>query len=272
MFIRFLLPILLFSLTPTLNNCWFGSKSKPSYPVSGKLVKDMNEQELNLVLEYGKIVDDSELVFKCYFYLIGLSGQQATIKTYKLGLADYLFQREDYEKASIGYEEFFLLYPGSQEAEYAQYKSILCSFFLCLSSDRDQTQTLKTISLVQFFLARAKDTKFIDESKEMYITCRKKLFEHEVHVFAHYISRNKFTSAQKRIEHIEKNFTDIADLDLYVSYCKEMMEICKNPNTCPFFLKFDLKNALIKKDKPVSTTTPEEQKTSIKNTTAFFLA
>lgn len=259
-------------MTPATSNCWFGSKPKPSYPVKDKLVKDMNEQELSQVLEYGKTIDDSELVFKCYFYLISLSGQQGTIKTYKLGLADYCFQRQDYEKASIGYEEFFLLYPGSQEAEYAQYKSILCSFFLCLSSDRDQTQTLKTISLVQFFLARAKNEKFIEESKEIHTTCRKKLFEHEAHVFAHYISRQKFTSAKKRIEYIEKNFTDISDLDLYISYCKEMMETCKNPKTCPFFLKFDLKDALVKKEVAAETKTPEEQKTALKNTTAFFLA
>jgi len=271
MLIRLLLPCLLFSLTPTLNHplFGFGSKTKIAYPVPNKYVKDMNEEELNKVLEYGKNVNDSELVFKCYFYLIGMSAQQGTIKTYKLGLADYCFDREDYEKASQGYEEYFMLYPGSKEAEYTQYKSILCSFYLCLASDRDQTQTLKTISLIQFFLQRAKNEIFINEAKEIYTTCRQKLFEHEVHVFAHYISRQKFTSAQKRIEYLEKNFHDIAHVQEYITYCKDMMELMKNPQTRPFFLKFDLKNALIKKD---VVKIEDEKVADVQKTTAFFLA
>ncbi|MFA5998390.1 MAG: outer membrane protein assembly factor BamD [Candidatus Babeliales bacterium] len=277
MLIRLLLPCLLFSITPLLNqakyNPLFGSmlvSTKPPYPCPGKLVKNMDEQELRQVLEYGKIVKDGELVHKTYFYLFKISTEQSAIKEYKLGLADYCFLQEDYEKASGCYEDFFMLYPGSKEAAYSQYKSILCSFYLSLSADRDQTATHKTISLINFFLMKETDQKFIDEVKTIYTTCRERLFKHEAHVFENYIKQQKFLSAEKRLEYIEKNFQDIKNIKEYEIYLKEMLELTKNPDTRPFLVRFDLKNALSKKASDKKEVT--EKKSALRKISSFFLA
>lgn len=277
MLIRFLLLCLFFSLTPLKNytkyNPLFGSlfvSTKPAYPCPGKLIKNMNEQELVKVLEYAKIVKDSELVHKAYSYLFKVSTDQNAIKEYKLGLADFCFAEEGYEKAAAFYEDFFMLYPGSKEAQYCQYKAILCSFYLGLSADRDQTQTNRTVSLISLFLLKATDQKLIDEVKTIYTTCRQRLFNHEVYVFEHYIKQQKYQSAEKRLEYIEKNFQDIDHIKEYEIYLKEMLQLTKNPATRPFLVKFDLKDALPKKNPSKQDET--EKKSTLRKITSFFLA
>ena len=271
MFIYAAFITLLCIITPHENytkfNPLFGVRADRAYPVPDKLIKDMNENELSLVLEYAKNIDDTDLVFKCFFHLMAIAKQQVTLKKYKLDLADYCFTLQDYPKASICYEEFFILFPGSQEAEYSQYKSILCSFYLTLASDRDQTQSQKTISLIQLFLARAKNPKFIQETKDMYTTCRKKLFEHEIHVLEYYLSKQKFISAEQRLAYIEKNFSDIVNIDKYLTYCKNTLETVKNQATRPFMVKLNLSQALSN-----NSAEPIEQPSVLDKLTSFFLA
>jgi len=241
------------------------NKEKPVYPCAHKLIKNMNIDELKLVREYAKTIQDNELVFKTYYHLINLTTKHEEIKTYKLELADYCFQMENYTKASIVYEEFCILYPGSQESEYTQYKLILCTFNLSLSADRDQSLTHKVINLIEVFLTRAKNQKFIDETKTIFNTCKKRLFEHEAFVFETYIKQQKFIGAQKRLEYIEQKFQDIPNFDFYVTYLKNILELTKNPKTRPFKIHFDINNALIKTEKKVHSS-------AIKRAISFFVA
>lgn len=225
--------------------------AKPVYPFPKILVKDQDENQLEQTLVYAKAVDDKELIFKAFFYLISQSKSQEKIKHYKIDYADYTFGIEDYEKALMGYEEFGMLYPGSAEAEYAQYKAILCNFFLSLSFDHDQTLTQRTVSSCLLFLQKVKDEKFLKETENIYKSCRQRLFDHEVYVLETYLKLKKFSSARKRIEYIEKEFKDIANLEKYVAYLNRAFEIVKNPSTRPFIIQLDLKNALVEKKEQV---------------------
>lgn len=258
-------------ITPQISckyNHLFSTEStpgKPPYPVPGKLVKNMNEEELEKVLVYAKIVKDVELAYKVFFYLISQSKSQDIIKTYKLDYGDYAFEQEDYEKALAAYEDFAQHYPGSTQAEYARYKIIVCTFFLSLSFDRDQTQTHRTISLCLLFAQKAKNEKFLAEVQKTYNTCRKRLFDHEVYVLETYLKQVKISSAQHRLEYIQKEFTDIAHLQEYVEYLSKFIETVKEPKTRPFFIQVNLKNALSKTDKQVDAS-------SVQKTTSFFLA
>lgn len=228
--------------------------AKPVYPFPKIFLKDQTEEQLEQTLVYAKLVEDKELIFKTFFHLISQSKSQEKIKHYKIDYADYTFGIEDYEKSLMAYEEFCMLYPGSVEAEYAQYKAILCNFFLSLSFDRDQTLTQRTISSCLLFLQKVKDEKFLKETDNIYKSCRQRLFDHEVYIFETYLKLKKFSSARKRLEYIEKEFKDIAHLSEYVAYCNEVYEVIKNPKTRPFVIQLKLENALIaKKDKKVIT-------------------
>lgn len=241
-------------------------KESKSYPVPGKMLKNMNAQELDKIIVYAKETGDSDLAFKAFYHIINVLQDHNQIKTYKLDLADYCFGLEDWTKAASRYEEFCLLYPGCDQSEYAQYKLILCTFYLTLSADRDQSDTIKTLNLITHFLKRAKEPKFISEMESIYKTCRKRLFEHEVLVFETSLQQQKFTGAQKRIEHIESSFPDISDIEKYVAYLKEMLELVKNPETRPFIVKVNLKNALSPKVKKIV------QKSDVAKAVSFFVA
>lgn len=241
-------------------------KTSKSNPVPGKMVKNMNAQELHKIIVYAKESHDSDLAFKAFYHIINILQDHNQIKVYKLDLADYCYSLEDWAKAGTRYEEFCLLYPGSAESEYAQYKLILCTFYLSLAADRDQTATTKTLNLITHFLKRAKNQKFVSEMESIFKTCRQRLFEHEVVVLDTLLKQQKFTGAQKRLEYIEANFTDIENIDKYVSYLQEMFTLVKNPETRPFIFKLNVKNALTPKSKKAL------KKSDVQKAVSFFVA
>ena len=243
------------------------SEARPCNPHPSKLVKDMNEEELKSMLTYAKITDNKELVFKVFHFLMTVSTSQDNLKEYKLDLANYCYQLKDFEKASFVYEEFCSLYPGSQEMEYAQYKSILCWFFLSLDPSKDQTFTHKTILLIDTFLQTAKNKKFIDESNSIKQTCRKKLLEHEVHVFEHYCKQRKFTGAQKRLDYIKESFSDIEHIKEYIVYLEKMFDVSKNPKR-PFTFSITLQDALHSNEQSKKAKSAEKKQKSA----LYFLA
>lgn len=242
---------------------------KNSYPVPGKSIKNMNEEELLLVLEYGKNRKDRELVFKVFYHLLSVCQDHTKLKTYKLDLADYTYGLQEYEKASLRYEEFCLLYPGCNEAEYAEYKLILCTFYTSLEPYRDQTDTNRTISFINHFLHKAKDAKYIDEAKSIYTICRKRLFEHEVIVLENYLKQQKFVGSLKRLEYIEKNFQDIEHIEKYLEYLTRVYETVKDPVTRPFYFKIKLEDALVDEKQKAKKKVTED---NVAKTVSFFVA
>ncbi len=115
------------------------------------------------------------------------------------------------------------------------------------------------------FLQKAKDEKFITETKRMYASCRQRLFDHEVYVLETYLKLAKIKSALRRIDYIEKEFTDIAHLTENIAYFKDMTAIVENPKTRPFIIKLNLKYALVNKEnRPTAS--------KLRRLTSFFLA
>lgn len=242
---------------------------KNSYPVPGVSVKDMNEEQLLLVLEYAKTKQDKELVFKGYYHLLSVCSDHSKIKTYKLDLADYCYGLEDYEKASMKYEEFCLLYPGCNEAEYAEYKLILCTFYTSLEAHRDQTDTNRTINFIAHFLNKAKNEKFISEVQSIFKICRKRLLQHEVIVFEMNLKQKKFTGAQKRLEYIEQHFKDIDHIEKYLQHLQKIYEVCKEPKTRPFYFTIKLEDALIDEKEAAKK---KAKKVDLAKAVSFFVA
>ncbi len=241
-------------------------KQKLQHPVPGKSLKTMTAQELAQVIEYAKAIADSDLAFKAFYHIFSALDDHNQLKTYKLDLADYCYGLDSWEKAATRYEEFCLLYPGSEQAEYAQYKLILCTFYLSLNADKDQSSTIKTINLIIHFLKRAKNPKFMSEMESIFKTCRKRLLDHEVVVLETYLKQQKFIGAQTRIDYIKQNFQDISNIEKYIAYLEEMFALVQNPNTRPFTFKLNLDSALEQK----ITKTPK--KSGRQKAVSFFVA
>jgi len=131
-----------------------------------------------------------------------------------LEIADLLFDTGQLEKAEKIYNEFTLLYPGSNNVEYALYKAILCCFYATLSVDRDQTKTHETLALSDRFLKRAEVfTTHLDEVKKIAQQCNVKLAKNELVVAEFYLNKGyprSLNATQKRLELVRTTYLDKA--------------------------------------------------------------
>jgi len=151
---------------------------------------------------------DKESAVKFLKQMIKVCEDLPKLHDIMLELADALFDLGSLKEAELIYRQFCTFYPGTKEVEYAQYKSILCSFYLTLSPDRDQTKTKETLELAQKFLSR-KDTysTHITDVEKIAYECQEKLAESEIGIIDFYTHRGAYISAQQRIDHLRKEFT-----------------------------------------------------------------
>ena len=203
----------------------------PRCPYSSTPLKKLKAEQLEEVYVYTQTHKmDSAFMIDLLERLIALSDNHAGVKKYKLQLADTHYAVHHIEKAAACYEDFGVLYPGSNESEYTLYKAIVCMFEISLDPDRDQTNTKKTIALVKEFLKRAKQTELIDEANMIMQKCYDRLFDHEVYVFNFYAKKKNFVAAQMRLDYIAKTFTEtIKGLDQKIADLTEQLELRKNP-------------------------------------------
>lgn len=179
----------------------------PRCPHGSTPVKKMTLSMLNDIYDYSqKHKIDTHLFANILERLIALSDNHAGVKIYKLQYADAHFAMNHIAIAALYYEDFATLYPGSQEAEYALYKAVLCMFELCLSEDRDQSNTKKTIELAKEFLTRSPKEEYKKEIEATLLSCYNRLFDHEIYIFNFYLKRKKFTSARMRLDFMPKLF------------------------------------------------------------------
>lgn len=203
----------------------------PRCPYSNTPLKKLKAPQLEEVYAYTQTHKmDGAFLVDLLERLIALSDNHAGVKQYKLQLADKHYEMHHIEKAAACYEDFAVMYPGSNEAEYVLYKAMVCMFELSLDADRDQTNTKKTISLIKEFLKRAKTTELITEANSILQQCHQRLYDHEVYVFNFYAKKKNFVAAQMRLDYIAKSFTEtIADLQNKVADLAAQLELRKNP-------------------------------------------
>lgn len=203
----------------------------PHCPHGNTPVRKMTLQQLNDVYEYSeKHTIDLILLSNVLERLIALSENHAGVKKYKLQFADTHFQMNHLEIAAIYYEDFRTLYPSSNEAQYASFKSVGCMFQLSLSADRDQTNTKKTIALAKEFIKEYPEHSLHQEALDILATCYERLYDHEVYVFNFYVKRKKFTAAGMRLTFITTTFDQlIPDLEKKVCDLTTQLDLAQNP-------------------------------------------
>lgn len=230
---------------------WFRSAEKP---VQGTLIKDMNFQELVLMVDYAKNRKDESLLRRLYALMIAKPERPDILEPWRLEAADFLFTLKDYEHSGTLYKEFVDLYPGSPKAEYARYKYIICFFYLSLPAQKDQTRTLSVVDQCDIFLSRSQNKILLQEVTSIKLACRARLFEHEVSILETYLKHKRYRSAQLRLNYLQEHFTDIKNIEQFVVYLQTMLNLCLDKSTRPFIVKIKLQDALVKNEvKKVST-------------------
>ena len=111
----------------------------------------------------------------------------SNIGKFKILLADLYFKRGKYPQAQMLYQHYRQNYPADKKAEYAQYRSILSTFYQTLQTDCDQSLTQHAVNLCKLYLDRVIFQKFRKDVADIKNTCEHKIINKEVYVYNFYL-------------------------------------------------------------------------------------
>jgi outer membrane assembly lipoprotein YfiO len=184
-----------------------------------KTMSDMNYEELK-ARKNELLKTDKKTAIKYLERMSHMHTDYNELKSITLELAQLLFETEDYAKASHMYHNFTLLFPGSDEAEFALYQAILASFNMILDFEHDQSKTIETKEMAETFLERSSFTTYRKEVEEIILKCQKRLLDNEVGIFNFYIMRGNFIAAKSRLAGIKLAYGDSKIPDLSVCFAE----------------------------------------------------
>lgn len=182
-------------------------KQHVNQQLSTSNIKLMTYDDLIIAKKYYLELGYQDRAIKCLERMVGLTQDPTALNEIRLELADLFFDLGDFEKAGklyVGYLEF---YPGSINREYVEYKAILAHFYITLCSDRDQTETKKTVALTQSFLENGSlYAQYVQDVKEIQAKCYEKLVGSEMQVCGFYLRRGQTKAAEKRLAYINEHY------------------------------------------------------------------
>lgn len=186
------------------------TKVKKAIPAPAELyrnIKELSFDELSKLKDYSVATADKDLTIKVLEQMLTSSTDQSKLKELRLELADYYFEKGTINKAGKHYTNYITMYPGSDQREYAEYKSILCRFYATLDSDRDQTITKDTLRLTQEYLNKKEIyPTYVQDVSNIQRQCCLKLYESEMQIVQFYMTQEKYNSAQKRLDYVKSNY------------------------------------------------------------------
>lgn len=163
---------------------------------------DFEYEELVAAKNVQKEKGNNYVTIKYLEQLLKLCTDITLLSEHLLELADVLYADSQYQKSSLVYTQYCSLYPGSAKQEYALYRSAICSFSCILPIDRDQTKTEETLAITEIFLKQDHFKQYRDEVAHIQTKCYEHLAASECNICNFYITRNKFTAAEKRLTKI----------------------------------------------------------------------
>jgi outer membrane assembly lipoprotein YfiO len=163
---------------------------------------DFEYEELVQAKNEQKAKGSTHVTIKYLEQLLKICTDITLLSEHLLELADVLYEDNQYNKSSLVYTQYCSLYPGSAKQEYALYRSTLSSFACILPIDRDQTKTEETLGLTEVFLKQDHFKQYRDEVAHIQTKCYEHLAASECNICNFYITRNKFTAAEKRLAKI----------------------------------------------------------------------
>lgn len=171
-----------------------------------KTLSTMNFEELKKSKEELAKSGNKKTAIKYLERMVPICSDLNELKTIMLELAQLLYETEDYTKASKMYHEFTLLYPGSDEVEYAMYQAITSTFKLTLDAEHDQTKTVEAKELAQAFLDRSSFATYKKDVEAIAVQCEERLLESETNIFNFYMKRGNYVAAKTRLSTIKQAY------------------------------------------------------------------
>jgi outer membrane protein assembly factor BamD len=126
----------------------------------------------------------------------------------ELRTGDAYFQKEEYDQATVEYEEFLKRHPGSEEAPYATYKLALSYYKKIRTPDRDPTDTRLSLKWFNTFVEKYPDSPLVLDAREKILSCRNSLARREIYIGNFYSKRDNYRAAADRYKIVTSDYTD----------------------------------------------------------------
>lgn len=116
------------------------------------------------------------------------------------------FKNKDYIKTETNLNRFLNLYPASDLAPYAQYLLGLSFFDQIIEINRDQTSVTKALEIFKLILDRYPESIYAKDSYFKIIFLENRLAAKEIDIATTYLGLKKYISALKRLKYIVNNY------------------------------------------------------------------
>ncbi len=127
----------------------------------------------------------------------------------ELKIADAHYQLEDYEQATVAYENFEQLHPRNEAIPYVIYQIGRCYYNQLNTTDRDQTSAQKALAAFQRLIKQYPRDQYSIRAAEHIRTAQKSLAGHAYDVGVFYYKTKHYKAALNRFMTIISDYPDV---------------------------------------------------------------
>jgi outer membrane protein assembly factor BamD len=118
------------------------------------------------------------------------------------------YRRGNYDDTVSASNRYLTLYPGSDDASYAQYLIGSSYFHQIPDVTRDQDATKKAIASLQTIIDRYPDSEYADDARNKIIVARDQLAGKEMQIGRYYLEQRNYLSALNRFKAVLTDYQD----------------------------------------------------------------
>ena len=118
------------------------------------------------------------------------------------------YRRGDYTTAITTSNRYLTLYPGSDDAAYAQYIMGQSYYAQVKDVTRDQESTVKAMRAMEEIVARYPESEYAADAQKKVIATRDQLAGKEMQVGRYYLERREYVAAINRFDVVVREFPD----------------------------------------------------------------
>jgi hypothetical protein len=199
--------------------------------------KEMSKSELQEAKVYAIQTKRLDFVIACVETLLvkeqsDKDQDPELVRQLRLQLGDLHFDNADMKQAARAYRIYKKMYPGSKrdDLDHAEYKEILCRFYLSLKPPLDQTKTYRTLELANKYLESA-DHIYTQEVKNIRKNCYEYIFEYEKGIIifnakSKQPTEQRLSDLKKELEQVAMEFEpQFLDLEIELAQLQNKPEI-----------------------------------------------
>ena len=118
------------------------------------------------------------------------------------------YRRGDYDNAIASSKRYVTLYPGSDDAAYAQYIMGQCYFAQVKDITRDQMMTQQALDAMQTVIDRYPNSEYAADASRKVVATRDQLAGKEMQIGRYYLEKREYVAAINRFDVVVTQYQD----------------------------------------------------------------